>query len=259
MHVRDFTDGDRDEVVRIAAEHALHGEDSVLNPRYVELLQRRGRFLVSEDAGQVVGFGAMVRIPTAAMVSELFVATAQHGRGIGTSMLNALVGSRKTVMTFSSSHPAARAAYQRLGLRSGWTLRYFEGPIAHQHSALRATRVDPSEFVIDRPELLGVFDSVACMHISRARIRVGSAIVADPDGEPVIHRLLIADEHDQAILAVMNNLPAGATLRTRVPDCSSAAATLRDAGFVETDHDLYMGTAPDLLPRSLAAVNPGLA
>jgi GNAT superfamily N-acetyltransferase len=259
VRVRDSTDDDWLGIVGIADEHGLQGADSVRNPGYVELLRRRGRLLVGEDTGRVIGFSGMVRIDATVMVSDLFVSAEHQGRGIGTTMLRELIGSQRTLMTFSSSHPGALSAYQRVGMRPGWTLSYLQGQIARQHSVLSATRVDPNVFVIDRPGLLSLFDSVACVHISRDSTRVGSAIVADPDGDPVLHRLLLADRHDEGILAIMNLLPAGATLRARVPDWSSAFEALQSLGFTETDHDLYMGTKPNLVPSSLAALNPGLA
>ncbi|MEO5838392.1 MAG: GNAT family N-acetyltransferase [Acidimicrobiales bacterium] len=259
MFVRDATDDDWCDIARIADEHGLQGADSVRNPRYCELLRDHGRLLITEDAGQVVGFAGMVRIGNTAMVSDLFVAADHQRHGVGTTLLSQLVGGEQTLMTFSSSHPGALAAYRRLGLQPGWALCYLQGPIVRQRCSLNATRVDPHAFVIDRPELLRLFDSVACVHINSDSTRVGSAIVADPEGEPVLHRLVLDDRHDEGMLAVMNILPAGAMLRATVPDWSSAYRLLRGLGFAETDHDLYMGTKSNLVPRSLAAVNPGLA
>jgi GNAT superfamily N-acetyltransferase len=257
--VRDASDDDQWAIVRVAGEYGHEGADSVMNPRYVDYLRREGRLLVSEQAGEVVAFAGGLRLGETLMVSELFVSAEHHARGIGTAMLNALVGDHRRIMTFSSPHPAARAAYERIGMQPLWRLRYLAGPVVHRRSAVQATRVEPNAFVIDRPEMLRVFEPVACVGLDRDRKRVGSAIVADPDGEPVVHRLLLAEPHADAMLAIMNLLPVGTTLRVRVPDWSDACHTLQEVGFSETDHDMFMATTPSLLSRSLEAVNPGLA
>jgi hypothetical protein len=62
------------------------------------------------------------------MISDLFVHPQVHGQGIGTALLAALP-TAGACFTFSSRHPAAQAAYRRIGLAPQWRLLYLAGPV----------------------------------------------------------------------------------------------------------------------------------
>ena len=95
---------------------------------YLALVRsQQGRLLVAESAGRVTAYGGVVDIDGVAMLSDLFVAADARGAGIGGLLLQELLDGFRDRMTFSSKHPAALAAYRRMGMQPRWRLLYLKG------------------------------------------------------------------------------------------------------------------------------------
>jgi hypothetical protein len=235
----------------------------VSSPRYRDLIRRHGRLLVAELDGEVVGFGGMVEIAhpdgPVAMITDLFVDERRHGHGAGRAIAEALVEGHERRMTFSSRHPAARGLYASLGLEPRWTLRYLRGVARPTESSLVAWAVDPWSVATDRREYLHLLDPIECFEVLDGPDVIGHAITQDDGSTVAVHRLVTSGDHVAAIRALLNVLPAGRTVECCVPDVDPAAGALVGVGFAEFEHDLFMATAPDLMPAGAIVLNPGLA
>ena len=112
----------------IAAVLAANGEaleqPDVAGYPYLEFLLGRGRVAVAEVAGVIVGFGSVIGVGDAAMVTDLFVDPGHHGRGIGSALLTETLADQPVRMTFSSADPRALPAYIRAGMRPWWPNLY---------------------------------------------------------------------------------------------------------------------------------------
>ena len=104
--------GDRPRLVQIAAE----GDFNRCESRYFSFIAEVGRLLCTTSDGEVVAFAGMVPVGDVAMVTDLFVANAARGRGVGGRLLAELLDDRLRRMTFSAQHLAALAAYRREGM-----------------------------------------------------------------------------------------------------------------------------------------------
>jgi hypothetical protein len=259
--IRPATAQDQDAVAAVATAHEISGRDSVQNPRYQTLLREKGRLVVADTDGEVVGFGGMIPAAGVAMITDLFVLQDHHGVGLGTAMTNALLDGYERRMTFSSAHPAARAAYIRAGMEPRWTLRYLRGRANPPPSpSLQAVPVKHADVQADRPELVEFFEWGRCYHIvDRGGEVVGHAIVTSDLGHLAIDRLATTADHAAAMAALLGALTPNAEVQACVPSESNAAALLVALGFRDVDSDLHLSSEPGLMPSTLVAVNPGLA
>jgi GNAT superfamily N-acetyltransferase len=261
VSIRAATAADETAIAAVATAHHISGRDSVHNPRYQALLRDRGRLIVADDGGEVIGFGGMIPAAGVAMITDLFVLESHHGQGFGTRITDALLDGYERRMTFSSAHPAARAAYVRAGMTPRWTLRYLRGRANPPPSpSLQGVEVSRAAVQSDRPELVELFDWGRCFHIvDRAGLIVGHAIVTQVDSRLAIERLNTTANHAAAMAALLGALTPNADVSACVPSESNAVPLLERIGFEQTETDLHLSSEPDLMPPTLAAVNPGLA
>jgi ribosomal protein S18 acetylase RimI-like enzyme len=91
--------------------------------------QRRGLGIVVTDAhNTALAYGQIVRWPTAAELSDLVVAEAERGRGIGTAMIQYLVAAAYDLQVarieigVALSNARALGLYRRLGFTDSHTL-----------------------------------------------------------------------------------------------------------------------------------------
>lgn len=101
----------------------------------VDLLdrQRRGQGIVAAHGEQVLGFGQLSLWPRVAEISDLIVAPAYRGRGIGTAIIRYLVHLARTWRVSGveigamESNTRALALYRRLGFQDGRTIQLETG------------------------------------------------------------------------------------------------------------------------------------
>lgn len=246
---------------------------------YLSVVVDHGQLLVHEDApgAAVSGFGGVVPLDDGgALVTDLFVHPAAQGRGVGGTILDALLTGRPRRTTFSSGHPAALPAYARRGMAPRWTLHYRNG-VVRDVASLDIARDSARGVVVsevDAPravaaELLGrswlvrwfADQGARCLEL-RAPTGddlVGAAIVAgQPDGTHRVERLVTIGDASAATVAVLAWIGVGASVTCCVPAHSSADEVLERVGFQVVDADTCCSTESDPLPSHLVALHPGL-
>jgi GNAT superfamily N-acetyltransferase len=144
------------DVPGIAAILAANGEPleqpDVAGHPYLEFLLGRGRVAVAEAAGVIVGFGSVIRVGDASMVSDLFVEPAHHGQGIGSALLTATLAGvdRREDFAYYAMRPEADAFVVRDGdalAAIGWAARDDEGHGRALSHATIARDADPAAAV----------------------------------------------------------------------------------------------------------------
>jgi GNAT superfamily N-acetyltransferase len=214
---------------------------------HLAFVAEQGRLLAAVDGGTVVGFGGVVPAHGSHMVTDLFVDVDHGGRGVGGRLVAALLDGVSSAFTFSSTHPAALAAYRRAGLALGWPLLTMRGvalgggesPTAH-------------EWGHDRAE-------VAQLVVAHGGWCTGDALMARR-GDSVSVLRLAADRPADAVLAsLMSGIDQYTNVVLSVPAHSPALAWLMLHGFRIDDVDIFCSTADVALPDHLWAVHRGLA
>jgi GNAT superfamily N-acetyltransferase len=236
--VRPVEPGDRAALVAIAAAVDETGPVSASDPRYVEHLQRHGRFLVAVDSrNEPVGFGGAVPRRGAWFLTDLFVAPEHRGGGHGGALLRQLWSGSTDRVTSSSQDPRALASYARAGARPRWPLVYLHVP----GSAEQVPEADPegtggpgADVGWDYP------------HAGELVLRVGGAVaVADREPEGVVVRRALTPEPSDLVGLVRRTASmAGPTGRVRivVPGPHPALPDLLGLGAHITDVDLWCAT-----------------
>lgn len=232
--------------VAIANDQVLCGAD----PRYVAHLRRHGRFLVAEQDGEIVGYGATLSVGDVTMLCDLFVDPARHGKGIGGRVLDVAFDGTRERMTFSSQNPRALPLYVRYGMVPRWPLLYLTGP-AGPTPSLRARSVAGAEAAVVERGLTGV-DRTA-QYAFWTGVPGGSGIIVEAAGESVaagavsgkrLSHLGVAPGAD-AGEAVIAALPGMAGIA--VPGPHPALGRMLGAGWRITDYDHHMSTSDGLL------------
>jgi GNAT superfamily N-acetyltransferase len=240
--IRDASPAD-DEVMDAIARQG----DASANGPYVALLRSQSaRLLVAESAGNVVGFGGVVEIGGTSMLTDLFVAADARGAGIGTRLLHDLFDGSSRRMTFSSSHPAALAAYQRMGMDPQWRLLYFEGIAIGDGVPL-----PNGEWQHDRVSLVNEMARQGA-HVT------ADVVVATKATKSSIARLQSARPVEVAAAAIASLAP-GSTVTMCTPEHSPVADWAQEHGFNVVDYDSFCATPGVSLPVDLHCLDPGLA
>lgn len=260
--IRAYRPGDADALAPLGEEWDLGDGPYEFGPEYLDLVARLGEVLVIElDDGSVVGFGGVVPVRGAAMVTDLFVAAAHHGRGLGGRLLDALLLGRPDRMTCCSSHPSALPTYVSRGLAPRWNLRYLEGLAVDAPSPLSVLPLALDEWGPDRLDLVTHWHDEGARLVALVDVRddrVGHAVLLpEPAGWSIPH-LVTSVDHGQAMAAVLGAIEPGTPVTTWVPEWSSGALVLDELDFVETDADLWCATDTRLTSRRVVALHPGL-
>lgn len=252
------------------------------NPAYVRHLLSAGRVVVAELAGTVVGYGAVQQIGAGqdaiAMLCDLFVDPASHGRGLGRAMLADLWAAAGPRMTFSSLHSHAIPLYTSFGLDAWWPLLYLHGPVAALPimSGLRRSGVAPG--VAARYEALWTGADRQADLLAWAAKPGGETILLSRDDEVVaagavlnsgpdrgITHLAISPAADEAtaigvVLLALAQLegpePGGCV---SLPAPHPAVRALLAAGWRFDEFDLFMATEPGLLDPRRSVPSPAQA
>ena len=94
---------------------------------YAEHLLSRGRVVVAEGDGVVVGFSAVVEVGRASHVSDLYVHPGARDKGVGRALLAEVLAGAASASAFASQDPRAVPLFVRAGLRAYWPNLYLEG------------------------------------------------------------------------------------------------------------------------------------
>lgn len=270
-----------DDLAGIARVAALVGQDHEWaggDERYVRHLLAHGRAVVAEGDGGLVGYAATRTLDgplgRVSMLCDLFVAPESRGAGLGRAMLAEVWGDEAERMTFSSTHPHALPLYTSFGVSAWWPLLYLVGdpsrvPVPSAFSvtpvaAEEAARLEQDWTRIDR----------SAEYTAWQARPGGAALVVQEDGEVVaagtrggdpaaLEHLRIRpateDVTARAAVCAAAACPTGAVGRCYLPAPHPAVATLLAAGWRVEDHDMFMGTRPDLLDPTRDVPSPGLA
>jgi GNAT superfamily N-acetyltransferase len=225
---------------------ARQGDASADGPYVALLRSQSARLLVAESAGNVVGFGGVVDIGGTSMLTDLFVARDARGGGVGTRLLHDLFDGSSRRMTFSSSHPAALAAYQRVGMDPQWRLLYFEG-----HAIGDGMPLAKGEWQHDRVSLVD--------EMARQGAHVTADVVVVPDTSKAWIARLQSARPVEVVAAAIAGLTPGTTVTMCTPEHSPIADWAQDRGFKVVDYDSFCATPGVTLPADLHCLDPGLA
>lgn len=256
--LRPAVDADLGRLVAIAAAGDGHGVDTA----HLCHVQCHGRLVVAEEAqaAQVVGFGGVVEVPAptgpVAMVSDLFVDPARRGRGVGGDLLARLVDGYASRMTCSSHHPAALAAYRRVGMEPRWPVRTMRGGAqgsevrGEMRSTMDSRAAKPGTWRHGRGELVARFAATG------AEI-CADHIVSRRADRVVVHRVESADAVG-VVTALLDTLPPTITVELSVPSPHPLSGWLDEHGFVEISTDIFCATPDVDVDPNLAVVDLGL-
>lgn len=240
--IRDASPAD-DEAIDAVARH---GDASADAPYLALLRSQAARLLVAESAGNVVGFGGVVDIEGTWMLTDLFVAPDARGAGVGTRLLHDLFDGTIRRMTFSSSHPAAFAAYLRMGMDPQWRLLYLEGP-----AIVNGMSLPNGEWQHDRVSLVNEM------------ARQGAHVTADVVVVPGVTKTWIARLQSarpvEVVATALASLAADTIVTMCTPEHSPVVPWAQDRGFTVVDYDRFCATPGVGVPLDLHCLDPGLA
>jgi len=277
--IRPATGADLEAIARVlAANGEALEQPGVVGYPYLEFLLDRGRVEVADAGGFVVGFGSVIQVGDAAMVTDLFVDPGHHGQGIGTALLSATLGDAHVRMTFSSADPRALPAYVRAGMQPSWPSLY----VRVDEAALARLAADPAP-VADAATIHETAEaSLALTGIDRRAdfafyaaqpdasgfvIRDGGAVAGvawahrDDEGQGrALAHASIARDADAARVAVAAFRAAARDEFAWgcVPAPHPALAALLEAGARIVDRDTYCTSDPGWLDPERILPNPGL-
>ena len=241
-----------------------------------------GRVVVAEQAGSVVGFGAVEQIGTGpgavTMLCDLFVDPAAHGRGLGRAMLADLWAGAGRRMTFSSLHAHAVPLYTSFGLDAWWPLLYLHGPTDRLPviAGLRRSGITPGVAAGHEARWTGT-DRHADLQ-EWAAMPGGEAVAVSRDDEVlaagvvvrrgaargIVHLAISPAADDSSAAAVVLLTLAeldtdGSTASVCLPAPHPAVRALLAAGWRSDEFDLFMATEPTLIDPRRAVPSPAQA
>lgn len=243
---------------------------------YLAHLVTRGRVVVAELSGAVVGFGATVDTGRATHLADLFVLPQQHGRGVGGRLLAAVFGDAVRRTTFASDDPRALPLYVRAGMQALWPSLYMAGDPGRIAAAaeLWVEEVDLTEMArlernwsgverdLDLPYWVSIPEATA-FAVGRAGARVATGLWRRRIrgiGHWLDH-LQVAPAADPAP-ALLAAFRYGARFGDRgggcVPGPSPIVRPLLEAGFRIVDRDTYLASDPGIVDPEREIVNTGM-
>ena len=277
--VRPATAADLEGIARVlAANGEAVDQPGVVGYPYLEFLLERGRVEVANVDGVVVGFGSVIRVGEASMVTDLFVDPGHHGQGIGTALLSATLGDAQLRVTFSSADPRALPAYARAGMEPTWRSHYVRAePAALARLAADTALVAEVATVDETAEagraLTGI-DRRADFAFYAAQpdaagfvIRDGGAVAGvawghrddEGHGRALAHASIASDaDAARVAMAAFRAAARGESVWGCVPGPHPALAPLLEAGARIVDRDTYCTSDSGWLDPERILPNPGL-
>lgn len=227
---------------------AADGGSPDSDDRYFQFVAAQGRLLVAVDDA-VVGFAGSITVGDGTMVTDMFVAPPQRGRGLGAALLTAVTEGSETVVTFSSTHPAALALYRRAGLLPQWDLLTLRGTATGGGPELSS-----GAWCHDRSDLVEHFRDLGAV--------VGPDHVVLPPtahdaGVSVVWRL-VSQRPAVDAARLLAALPAGTTVEWSLPEPHPLSPWLLDHGFTVADRDVCCASVRWILDERVCSVHRGL-
>lgn len=276
--IRPATDDDLAAIRAILAGHDNDGPvviADIVGP-YMRYLIWRGRTFIAEVGQEVVGFGAAADTGRSIHLADLFVHPDHLGRGLGRSLLAAVLDGDGPRTTFASADPRALPLYVRAGMTPLWPSLYVQGAAgllprpgggltARPSSAdeLRDLelawtghdRTDDHRYWATMPgaDTFTIHHDGAVVAFGHARnrqlvaTRVLDRLVIHPDADPAATTIaaMARAAHDGDVLVCL--LGPHPVLRP-----------LLDAGFHVVDRDQFMASDRDLVDPERLVPSPGL-
>jgi len=264
---------DDDDVAAIAAVRLSNGpahDDSGANAAYCRHLIRHGHLMVAEESGVVVGFGGAVDMGGARLLSDLYVHAGAHGRGVGKSVLEAVLAGAAECLTFASNDPATIPLYSRAGMVCRWPLLTLEGSVQLlPHSPVEVSAVDAITAASVERGITGVDrttdhqywhtreGSHAVVLENEGRIVGAGALLVGADRCRVEHLAAHPGSELDAVAALVR-WSAVAGVELYVPGDRDLALHLLRRGFRVADTGVHMSTAAAAVHPLLCVLHPGL-
>ncbi|HTJ36462.1 MAG TPA: GNAT family N-acetyltransferase [Dactylosporangium sp.] len=251
-------------IADVARRNAQPESQSGADAAYTAHLRDRGRLLVADRSGRIIGYAATVGIGAASMLTDLFVDPETHGSGTGKALLSALwpAATRDSErFTFASHDPRALSVYVRAGLTPWWPLLYLRGrPAALPQPGVGVARVTPGEAGRAEARLTGT-DREGDLALLAGGDPAGG-LVMTRDGQVVaagaadagnLAHLACPDPATaaDAVVAGLRALQAG-DVSVCLPGPHPAVPALLEGGFRIVDFDVHMAARSDLLATSWA-------
>ncbi len=224
-------------------------------PDYLDHELATGAVVVSEDEGEITGFGATLERGGVHHLGDLFLRLGLEGRGAGAAMLAELLPDHGRRTTFSSSDRRALALYARRGLVPVAPLLHLRGasaPPEWDDGSLEAAdpahaagldaelrgyaRMADHEFL---GQLSGVEPLAGERRFAYLRTVPGTTYVG-PCGD-------LDATASTALAAVAQAARRSPEVGLALPGPHPALRPLLDAGFRIVDVDTIMASPPDLL------------
>jgi GNAT superfamily N-acetyltransferase len=274
--------------VRKAGEHDIEGiavarlsngaahDDSGASADYCRHLIANEHLWVAVEGERVLGFGGAVDVGRARLLSDLFVHSDSHGRGVGRALLTEVLRGAEHRFTFATHDPAALPLYMRAGMVPYHMVLALEGPATALSGAdrgLRVREVAPEEAARWELDATGV-DRANTYRYWADRDR--SITVAVGEGEPVavaavrtgpdwarIEHLamppsgsLMVDVELACVAAIALHLSRRA-VQVSVHGNGRLARQLVESGYAVVDTSVFMATGNDLLSDAVIVLHSG--
>jgi GNAT superfamily N-acetyltransferase len=249
----------------IVAVWAANGDEipaggaDIITP-YLAHLMATGRLQVASDAGDVVGFAAVVERAGVTHLADLFVLPERFGEGIGGQLLVTIMGDATRRTTFASSDPRALPLYVRNGMTPWWPNLYLDidsGRLPPPSPRISCDSVSPGAATELEELWLGTAD--ADDHHFWASLPEARPFVVADAGRPVafvharsrrtgrdrwINRLVMAPESDPVavIVAAYHHAAEGGRIGSCLPGPNPALPGLLAAGCRIIDRDTFMAS-----------------
>ena len=267
-----------DDVLAIGCVAAANDEPIVepgaAGSPYLEHVCVRGRLLIADWGGAVVGFAGAIDVGPATHLTDLFVDPPLHGRGIGRALLDVVMAGAGERTTFSSADPRALPIYVRAGMQPWWPALYLRGDASQLPTGGLDVAWSPLAESVALERAWSGVDRLADARYWTAEpggkglvVRDGGAIVAvgyTADSRRglwrVLRRLRIVPGEDPVgpVLAALRSTAPDGPVALYLPGPHPALPILLARGFRVVDRDTFMASRPDLIDPERFLPDPAL-
>jgi hypothetical protein len=229
-----------------------------------------GHLSVALEGVHVLGFGGAVDIGGARLLSDLYVHSAAHGRGVGSALLRAVLSGAEATFTFASSQAAAQAIYGREGMVATWAVSTMQGRsrdlpstavVAHDIDVVDAARFEQQHLGVDHGHVLRYWAARQGNRVLALRDGAGEcgvAVVHVADDAVRIEHLVASERRGLDAFVAAVAATGAHSVEAYVPDVRSLHASLEAVGFKAVDRSMFMTSQSGVLGDGLQVLHPGL-